>query len=126
MSVMAAEPADFGSSDQVQSNRGATATRGSVETGHALTNMVPFNIIHIRVNGAHSEPGRPDFVVETLCGIRVPEALCGDPSKATCLYCVAASGRATVRQGRKARNAQERQLISDRMKRYWASRRKHS
>jgi hypothetical protein len=84
--------------------------------------MAPFNIIHIRAEGAHGKPEGSDFNVDTLCGIRVPEMLCGDPSKATCAYCAAASGRVTLRRGRKAMTAREREVVSERMKRYWAGR----
>ena len=94
--------------------------------------MAPFSIIHIRGKGAYHMPGGADFIVDTLFGIRVPEVLCGESWKATCPYCMLASGRATVLRyptvprGRKAMSARERQLVSDRMRRYWAARRKPS
>src|ERR1035438_3594477 len=52
--------------------------------------MVPNSIIHIRVDVTYRKPERLDFIVDTLCGIRVPEVLCGNPQKATCPDCLAA------------------------------------
>src|ERR1017187_5122822 len=40
---------------------------------------------------------RLDFIVDTLCGIRVPEVLCGNPQKATCPDCLAALRHRGVR-----------------------------
>src|ERR1022692_3423438 len=41
--------------------------------------MVPNSIIHIRVDVTYRKPERLDFIVDTLCVIRVPEVLCGNP-----------------------------------------------